>query len=77
MDQLIEQVALAAPPEQHLNPLCLSSFGWEYAPELIARRDLELHEHLVQVVLDRPRADEKLRANLGVRVALAGKLGEF
>jgi len=45
--------------------------------ELVTRADLELYEHLVQVVLDSPRADEQLRANLGLRVAFARKFGDL
>src|SRR3954454_20142408 len=41
--------------------------GGERVVELVARVDLELREHLVQVVLDRARADEQARADLGVR----------
>src|SRR5262249_34860181 len=37
-----------------------------YAAELVAGGDLELSEDLVQVVLDRSRADEELRAERGV-----------
>jgi hypothetical protein len=45
--------------------------------ELITRADLELGEHFVEVVLDRARADEELRADLGVRVAFARKFGDL
>ena len=43
----------------------------ERLPELSARADTELREHLVQVVLDSARADEQLGADLRVGVALA------
>ena len=45
----------------------------EHASKLLARADVELAEHLVQVVLDRPRADEQPRADLGVGVPVAGQ----
>src|SRR6185437_12177857 len=47
--------------------------GRERLPELFARADPELREHLVQVVLDGSRADEQLRADLGVGVPVAGQ----
>src|SRR6266516_7128105 len=40
---------------------------------LVARVDVELGEHVVQVVLDGTRADEQPRADLGVREAVAGE----
>src|SRR5262245_60427742 len=43
------------------------------AGELVARLDVELGEHLVQVVLDRSGADEQLGADLGVRETVAGE----
>jgi hypothetical protein len=48
-----------------LDRLCFSGFTREHPLEFVARADLELREHLVQVVLDGPRADEQLRADLG------------
>src|SRR4029079_3779362 len=42
-------------------------------PELFARADAELPEHLVQVVLDRARADEQLRADLRIGVTVSGQ----
>jgi hypothetical protein len=41
--------------------------------ELGAGADSELEEHLPQVVLDRPRADEELGADLGIRESVARK----
>src|SRR4051812_10033298 len=41
--------------------------------EITARRDIELAEHLVQVVFDGPRADEQLGADLRVRVPVASQ----
>src|SRR5919106_1305517 len=41
--------------------------------QLVARSDLELLEDLPQVVLHRSRADEQLRADLGVGEAVAGE----
>src|SRR3954471_16229731 len=41
--------------------------------ELFARVDPELREHSAQVPLDRPRADEELCADLGIRAALGGE----
>src|SRR3954452_24931223 len=41
--------------------------------ELFARVDPELREHPAQVPLDRARADEELRADLGIRAALGGE----
>ena len=43
----------------------------ERRPELLARADAELGEHLAQVVLDGARADEQLRADLRVGVPVA------
>jgi len=47
------------------------------AGELLARADVELRKHLVQVVLDRPRADEQLSADLRVRAPGACKAGDL
>jgi len=60
-----------------LDRLCFSSFAREYAVELITRSDLELLEPFVQVVLDSPRDDEQLYANLGIGVAFARKFGDL
>src|SRR5580704_11441911 len=46
-------------------------------PELPARGDTELGEHVAQVPLDRARADEQLRADLRVRQAVAGQPGDL
>src|SRR4051794_28315304 len=43
----------------------------ERAGQLLARADVELGEHLLQVVLDRARADEELGADLRVRLPVA------
>jgi hypothetical protein len=43
------------------------------ASELVARSDVELGEHFVQVVLHGPRADEQLSTDLGVREAIASQ----
>jgi hypothetical protein len=43
------------------------------AAELVARGDIELQEDLAHVVLHRSRADEQLRADLGVGEAIAGE----
>src|SRR4051794_1371088 len=45
--------------------------------ELPARADVELAEHLAQVVLDRPRTDEQLRTDLRVRMPLGGQPGDL
>src|SRR5215218_1200 len=45
----------------------------ERSAKLLAVADVELAEHLVQVVLDRPRADEELRADLRVGASIAGQ----
>src|SRR4051794_37307992 len=45
--------------------------------ELAARRDAQLGEDLVQVVLDGAPADEQPAADLGVRQALAGEPGDL
>ena len=45
--------------------------------ELPARGDTELHEHVVQVPLDRARADKQLRADLWVGQAVAGEPGDL
>jgi hypothetical protein len=47
------------------------------AVELAARRDVQLGEHLVQVIFDGARADEELRPDLGVRMAISGKLRDL
>jgi hypothetical protein len=44
--------------------------------QLVARADVELAEDLAQVPFDRPRADEQLRADLGVREAGASEAGD-
>ena len=54
------------------------SVAREHAVQLAAVGDPELGEDLVQVVLDRARADEELGANLGVRhprAAAGGRAG--
>src|SRR4051794_17014894 len=48
-------------------------FPRQRAAEVGARADVELAEDLVEVVLDRTRADEQARADLGVREAVAGE----
>ena len=48
----------------------------ECVAETSAGADAELGEHLVQVVLGRAGADEKLRADLGVGAALGGEPGD-
>ena len=40
--------------------------------EFLAGADLEFWEHLAQVVFDGARADEQLRADLGVRLPIGG-----
>ena len=45
--------------------------------ELLARGDVELREHLAQVVLDRTRTDEEPRPDLGVREPVAGELRDL
>src|SRR6185436_17518690 len=47
------------------------------ADELIARGNVEFREHLVQVVLDRARADEQPRADLRVGQPFACQLGDL
>src|SRR5262249_55099446 len=47
------------------------------AGQLVARGDLELLEHLAQVVLHRSRADEELRADVGVGETIPGELGDL
>src|SRR3954451_12128431 len=42
------------------------------AAQLTPRADVELREDLAQVVLDRARADEQLRTDLGIRAAIGG-----
>src|SRR4051812_25369405 len=49
----------------------------ERRAELLARPDAELREHLVQVVLDRPRADEQLGADLLVRLPMLREPGHL
>src|SRR4051812_8635756 len=49
----------------------------ECPAERLARADVELLEHLAQVVLDRARADEQLGADLRVGVPLAGEIGDL
>src|SRR5262249_24079374 len=41
--------------------------------QVAAALDSELHEDLAEVVLDRARADEQLRADLGVRESVASQ----
>jgi hypothetical protein len=48
-----------------------TSFVVQRRPKLSARRDAELREHLAKVPLNGARADEQLRADLGVREAVA------
>src|SRR5215475_6401943 len=43
------------------------------AAKLSPRRHAELREHLAEVVLDGPRADEQLAADLRVRVTSSGQ----
>jgi hypothetical protein len=45
----------------------------ERAAELLAGANVELGEHLAQVVLDSARADEQLGADLRVRLSLGGE----
>jgi hypothetical protein len=71
-----EEKSLAAPGGL-ADRLHFASFARQDPVEFVARADVELGEHLVQVVFDRAWADEQLRATLGVRVALAGKLGDL
>ena len=47
--------------------------GGERVAKLLAGADVELAEDLVQVVLDRARADEQLGADLRVGVPVAGQ----
>jgi hypothetical protein len=47
------------------------------AAKLVARGDVELLEHLVQVVLHRAGADEELCADLGIGQAILGELGDL
>ena len=75
--------------EPHVHGLPLSSRGRAVAPvstlvgplgerfqQLLARADPELGEHLAQVPLDGARAEEQLRADLGVRQAVARQPGD-
>src|SRR5215472_19135176 len=54
-----------------------SAVPGQRCPELPARGDTELREHVAQVPLDRARADEQLRADLRVRKAVAGEPGDL
>jgi len=45
----------------------------EEARQRVTPRDVEFEDHLVQVIFDRPPADEQLRRDLGVRVGLGGQ----
>src|SRR5918995_311602 len=45
--------------------------------ELVARADAQFGEHLVQVVLNRPGADEELGADVGVGEPVAGESGDL
>lgn len=45
-------------------------------PEVLARTDAQLHEHLAKVPLDRADAEEQLRADLGVRAPVSGQPGD-
>src|SRR3954462_15402925 len=49
----------------------------ERAAQLLAGADLELGEHLAQVVLDGARADEQLGADLRVRLPVARHAGDL
>src|ERR1041385_4637076 len=51
--------------------------GGQHLPELAAGADAELPEHLVEVVLDRPGADEELASDLRVGPAVAGPAGDL
>src|SRR6187200_3289083 len=51
--------------------------GGQRAAQLLARADLELGEDLAQVVLDGARADEQLRADLRIRLPVAGHAGDL
>jgi hypothetical protein len=54
------------------------AFGVRKRPtQLLAGADVELEEHLAQVVLDGPRADEQLRTDLGVGMALGCETGDL
>jgi hypothetical protein len=44
--------------------------------QLLPGGDVEFREHLAQVPLDRPRADEQLGADLGICQALAGEAAD-
>src|SRR3954452_16523913 len=49
----------------------------ERVAELPARADLELGEHLAEVPLDGPRADEELRSDLRVGLPVPGELRDL
>src|SRR5690349_10865887 len=51
--------------------------GGERAAQLLARADLELGEHLAQVVLDGARADEQPGSDLRVRLPVTGHAGDL
>src|SRR3954451_21529285 len=53
------------------------STGRQRRPELAARADAELFEHLAQVILHRARADEQLGPDLGVRAPVSGEPGDL
>ena len=55
---------------------CTRALG-QHAQELAARGDVELAEHLAQVLGDRVLADEQPRADLGVREPIAGELRDL
>src|SRR5690606_38659426 len=56
---------------------CPVHSAMEGAAELPARADVQLREHLVQVVLDGLGADEELAPDLRVRVPLGGEAGDL
>src|ERR1700733_3432562 len=55
-------------------PLCGGRVGGQRPVELVSRADVQFHEHLAKVVLDRARADEEACCDLRVRQSVAGKL---
>src|SRR2546423_12170638 len=61
-------LAPPGPPPRPYAPL-VRALGECRRAQLLAGVDVELREHLVQVVLDRARADEQLGADLRVRVS--------
>ena len=77
VQQPVERVAFASAAEQ--TSLRRGRCGCDVptaaaeAPQLAARADVELGEHLVQVVLDGARADEQLAADLRIGEAVAGE----